>query len=168
MQGGQSGIHARFRWHDARMPAPDVAVLDRFDAKYDPQLIGLFAEQWWTTHRTIEQTRAAVDASPLVLCAVDRERDELVGFTRVLSDGVFVALVLDVVVAAPWRGRGVGAVLMDAVTTHPSIRAVESIELVCQPGLMAFYARWGFTDQVGSSRLMRRTERSSLLGPLNP
>ena len=30
------------------------------------------------------------------------------------------------------------------------------IELVCQPELIDFYRRWGFTDHVGASRLMRR------------
>jgi hypothetical protein len=29
--------------------------------------------------------------------------------------------------------------------------------VVCQPELVAFYRRWGFTERVGRSRLLRRT-----------
>ena len=62
------------------------------------------------------------------------------------------------------RGSGVGAVLMDAVVWHPRLSGVRSLELVCQPELMSFYRRWGFTEDVGGSRLMRRTADSRLVG----
>jgi hypothetical protein len=48
--------------------------------------------------------------------------------------------------------------LLDAVVGHPHLAEVRSIELVCQPGLVPFYRRWGFTDRAGQSGLMRRTE----------
>jgi hypothetical protein len=43
------------------------------------------------------------------------------------------------------------------------LRDVASIELVCQPELMPFYRRWGFSEQVGRSRLMRRTSDAVLV-----
>jgi hypothetical protein len=46
--------------------------------------------------------------------------------------------------------------LPDAIVTHPRLAAVQSLELVCQPDLIAFYRRWGFSNDVGPSRLMRR------------
>ncbi|MEV0808960.1 hypothetical protein [Micromonospora sp. NPDC050200] len=41
---------------------------------------------------------------------------------------------------------------------------MRSFELVCQPDLMPFYWRWGFTEQVGHSGLMRRTADPRLTG----
>ncbi|MEO3925750.1 hypothetical protein ABGB07_18040 [Micromonosporaceae bacterium B7E4] len=41
---------------------------------------------------------------------------------------------------------------------------MRSVELVCQPDLMPFYRRWDFTEQVGRSRLMRRTSDPLLSG----
>ncbi|HEY3510433.1 GNAT family N-acetyltransferase [Kribbella sp. NPDC051137] len=90
--------------------------------------------------------------------------DKLVGFARVLTDYTYVALMLDVIVDESHRGTGVGAVLLDAVVDHPALADVRSLELVCQPDLVPFYRRWGFTDQVGSSRLMRRTADARLTG----
>jgi predicted GNAT family N-acyltransferase len=82
----------------------------------------------------------------------------------VLTDFAVVALILDVVVAEAARGTGVRAILMTAVVGHPRLAGVRSLELVCQPELEPFYARWGFTARVGRSRLMRRTADPTL-GP---
>lgn len=77
----------------------------------------------------------------------------MVGFARVITDEVYLAVVLDVIVAPGSRGCGLGAVLMDTIVGHRRLAAVRSVELVCQPDLMPFYRRWGFTEQVGRSRL---------------
>jgi ribosomal protein S18 acetylase RimI-like enzyme len=78
-------------------------------------------------------------------------------FARVLTDGVYLAVVLDVVVADDCRNNGLGGSLMEAILGHPQVSRVRSIELVCQPDLIAFYRRFGFTDQVGHSRLLRKS-----------
>jgi N-acetylglutamate synthase-like GNAT family acetyltransferase len=74
----------------------------------------------------------------------------------VLTDFTYLAMILDVVVHPDCRGTGLGAALMDAVTRHPGLADVQSLELVCQPELVAFYEQWNFTDSVGRSLLMRR------------
>ncbi|WP_165824271.1 GNAT family N-acetyltransferase [Micromonospora globispora] len=81
-----------------------------------------------------------------------------------LTDATYLAIILDVIVAPAVRGTGVGAMIIDAALGHPRVADVKSIELVCQPDLIAFYRRWGFTDQVGQSRLMRRSADPSLIG----
>jgi GNAT superfamily N-acetyltransferase len=78
---------------------------------------------------------------------------------------VCLAVVLDVIVAPQARGHGAGAAVMEAVLAHPHVAGVRSVELVCRPDVVAFYRRWGFTEQVGPSRLMRRTGDTALLGP---
>jgi predicted GNAT family N-acyltransferase len=75
-----------------------------------------------------------------------------------------LAVVLDVIVASGSRGSGLGAMLMDTVVGHPRLAGVRSIELVCQPDLVEYYRRWGFTERVGRSRLMRRTADPLLAG----
>lgn len=128
------------------------------------QVMELFASAWWTASRTLPDVARALDGSQIVLGLRHRPTDRLVGFTRVVTDSVYLAVVLDVIVAPDWRGHGLGARLMDAVVTHPLLARVGSVELVCQPELVAFYRRWGFTDQVGRSLLMRRTSDPLLTG----
>jgi GNAT superfamily N-acetyltransferase len=129
-----------------------------------PGLLELFASAWWTVGRTEAEARGVLSGSDVVVTVVDRRAERLVGFARVLTDRTCLAVVLDVIVAPEARGEGVGAMVMDAVLAHPWVASVNSVELVCQPDLVGFYERWGFTQQVGRSRLMRRTADASLTG----
>jgi GNAT superfamily N-acetyltransferase len=122
-----------------------------------PEVMELFAEAWWMVGRTSDDVGRMLQESDVVVVLVHRAADRVVGFARVLTDFTYVALVLDVVVSEAYQGAGLGALLMDSVVRHPKLVDVRSVELVCQPDLVPFYRRWGFTDQVGRSLLMRRT-----------
>ena len=117
----------------------------------------LFSSAWWMADRTADDVTQMLRESDLVLAFVHEPTDQLAGFTRILTDYTYLAMVLDVVVSDAFRGTGLGGALMDAVVQHPRLADVQSIELICQPDLVAFYRPWGFTDKVGHSRLMRRT-----------
>ena len=135
----------------------DFEIRDRLDESQTAQLMDLYAGEWWTAGRSLPDVRAMLANSDLVFALVHRPTDRLVGFARVLTDYIYTAVVLDVIVAEHLRGTGLGATLMDAIVEHPRLASVRTIELTCQPELVAFYERWGFTEKVGRSRLMRRT-----------
>jgi predicted GNAT family N-acyltransferase len=124
----------------------------------------LFATAWWTASRTPEDVSRMLAASTLTVGLVHRPAGRLVGFARALTDGVYLAVVLDVVVAPDARGAGLGALLLDTVLAHPAVAGARSVELVCQPELVPFYRRWGFTERVGRSVLMRLTADPLLTG----
>jgi GNAT superfamily N-acetyltransferase len=129
------------------------------------RLMPLFATAWWTASRTAEDVGRMLAASQVTVGLTHRLDHRLVGFARALTDGVFLAVVLDVVVAPDMRGSGLGALLLDTVLHHPMLAEVGSVELVCQPEMVPFYRRWGFTDRLGGSTLMRRTADPLLIEP---
>jgi GNAT superfamily N-acetyltransferase len=129
------------------------------------QLLDLYAGEWWTATRTADGVGRMLVASDAIVALVRRADDRLVGFARALTDGAYVALILDVIVAADQRHQGLGAAVMDAMLAHPRLAGVASVELTCREGLVEFYRRFGFTDQVGGSRLMRRTDDPRLTDP---
>jgi GNAT superfamily N-acetyltransferase len=135
----------------------EIEVRQAVEADCLPQLMDLFASEWWTAGRTVGDVTRMLAGSDLVFALIHRPAGRLVGFARVITDGVYLAVVLDVIVARGSRGSGLGAMLLEAIVGHPRLAAVGSLELVCQPELMPFYRRWGFTEHVGRSRLMRRT-----------
>jgi predicted N-acetyltransferase YhbS len=142
----------------------DIAVIDRLDDRVRrDELVALFQSAWWTAERTPEAVGRMLDGSDLVVGLVDKASDRLVGFARVITDKTFLAVVLDVIVAPDLRGSGLGARLMHELLARSELAEVDSIELVCQPELVDFYRRWGFSDEVGRSLLMRRTS-NPLLG----
>jgi GNAT superfamily N-acetyltransferase len=139
-------------------------IVEEVESDHVPQLVNLFASAWWAAQRTETEVRQMLTGSDVVVSVMHRQSGRLVGFTRALTDGVYVAVVLDVIVEPDARGSGLGALLLDAIIGHPRLAGVRSIELVCQPDLMPFYRRWGFTEQVGRSRLMRRAADPLLTG----
>src|SRR3954447_14888387 len=107
----------------------EVEQLDTIDADRLPQLVELCAGQWWTAGRSPDAVRRMLAGSDVVIALRRRDNDQLVAFARVLTDFTYLAVVLDVIVAPAVRGRGVGALLMDAVLAHPGVADVASVEL---------------------------------------
>jgi len=118
-------------------------------------LTRLYQNEWWARDRRVEDVRRMLSATDLSFGLVEEGR--LVGFSRVLTDGVYKALVLDVIVERRLRGTGAGRRLMDAILGHERLASVRHFELYCLPELTAFYERWGFTTELGELRLMRRS-----------
>ena len=148
--------------------APPFAIALELEPEDLPELLKLFASAWWAARRTETEVRRMLAGSDVAVFVKHPGSGRLVGFARALTDETFLAIVLDVIVAPDTRGAGVGAMLMDHIVRHPRIVDVNSVELVCQPGLMPFYRRWGFTEHVGQSRLMRRTTDPMLISGSHP
>lgn len=121
------------------------------------ELHRLYGGEWWSKDRTIEETRRVLAGSKPVFGVVESGSGRLVAFARVVTDGVFKALVFDVIVDPDHRGSGLGDALLNRILDHPDLRAVRSVELYCLPDLVPFYERLGFTTDVGGVRLMRKT-----------
>lgn len=140
-----------------------VKVIHAIEDARRTEVLALFQSAWWTAARSSEAVDRMIEGSDVVVGLVDSTSDRLVGFARAITDRVFLAVVLDVIVAPEARGAGNGARLMDELLARPELACVDSIELVCQPELMDFYRRWGFTDRVGQSLLMRRSNNPLLV-----
>ena len=135
-------------------------VINSIDEQRLPQLMELYKDVWWAHDRTRAQVESLLKWSDLVIGLCDEADDRLVAFARVLTDRTFRAFLFDVIVAADYRGRGVGHRLMEELLSHPIIRGVELVELYCRPDLVTFYERFGFSSPDSGVVLMRRRPHS--------
>lgn len=126
-------------------------------------LVALYQTAWWSIGRVRADVEpmlrgclpfAWIEAAPAEGEASD---GRLVAFARAITDGVYKALVCDVIVAASHRGTGLGARVIDAVLAHPTVARCPHVELYCLPDLVPFYERWGFTRDLGEVTFMRLT-----------
>jgi N-acetylglutamate synthase-like GNAT family acetyltransferase len=78
----------------------------------------------------------------------------LVGFARATSDGIYRAVLWDVVIPEDLQGKGLGRLLVEALMSSPQLRDVERIYLMTTNGA-GFYKQLGF-QEVAGQRLMRR------------
>ncbi|WP_018352553.1 GNAT family N-acetyltransferase [Longispora albida] len=129
----------------------DLEVRESVDEELLPQLMALYAGEWWSSKRPVEQVRALLAGSDRILALLDQ--GELVAFCRAITDGVILAVVLDVIVAPSRRGAGLGDHLIrELLNLMPEVR---NFELVCRPDLVPFYARHGFAAPPGGSQVLR-------------
>lgn len=139
-----------------------VRVVHSLHEKQIHELLTLYHGEWWCKTRTLDDVRAMLLACDLIVGVVDEATSELVAFSRVLSDGVYKAMVFDVIVRPDFRGQGLGDLLMKTIVEHPSLSKVESIELYCLPEMVSFYEKWEFSTDVAGCVFMRRISRPAM------
>lgn len=122
----------------------DITVVDRLGERQIDQLLELYAQEWWTGTRTLENVRVMLAHTSVVVGLVNGAGD-LVGFARVVTDRVYTATLLDVIVRPDLRGRGLGDVVMQRVLHHPDLAGLAWMQLNCRADKVAFYERHGFT-----------------------
>lgn len=116
------------------------------------QLVALYQREWWCQGRARDDVCTMLDRCDVVGLVDD---SELVGFARAVSDRVYKALVLDVIVAPSRRGEGLGDRAVSELAAHPNLQAVRHFELYCRPDMGAFYERHGYQADLGDLQLMR-------------
>lgn len=105
---------------------------------------------FWAVDREIADLKIALDRSEPVVSAWNQ--DQLVGFARATSDGIYRATIWDVVVDSDYQRLGLGRKLVETVLAHECMRRVEKVYLTTTHQ-QSFYERLGFV--VNSSTTMR-------------
>ena len=109
------------------------------------QLQDLLRQTGWANRRSIEGIQTMLEGTPLTLGAW--ENDHLVGFVRVITDGIYRALIDDVVVEESKRGTGIGSELMQRVVGR--LEETEEVFLRCGEHVVPFYERHCFERSNG-------------------
>jgi len=106
------------------------------------QLQGLFNIcAFWAKGRSIEDLDIAIANSEPVISVWNAE--ELIGFARATSDGIYRATIWDVVIHPEYQGNGLGIKLVETVLSHSKMRFVERVYLMTT-NQQKFYEKIGF------------------------
>ncbi|MDH5682663.1 MAG: GNAT family N-acetyltransferase [Spirochaetota bacterium] len=119
-------------------------------------LYSFYPYEWWTEGRELSKVKVMLDHSDELFAITDSEKNKLVAFARVLTDYVFKAIVLDLIVEKSYRQRGLGKMLMENILNHPNLRQVGNIELYCREDMIDFYEVFGFREMSKEICLLRR------------
>ena len=100
---------------------------------------------WTPQPRPVEVFEAAL-AGSWATCAA-YAGDQLVGFGRVISDGMLHAYLNEMIVAPDHQGLGIGRGILDRLVAHCLDHGVTDIQLFCAEGKEAFYRKGGFVPR---------------------
>jgi ribosomal protein S18 acetylase RimI-like enzyme len=112
---------------------------------------------FWAQGRSKAALAAMLRGSAVVV-SVWQSR-QLVGFGRASSDGLFRAVLWDVVVAEEHQGCGVGRSIVATLLEHPRLHRVERIYLMTSNSA-GFYTQLGF-ETVSNQQLMLKQAHTS-------
>ncbi|MEH2164454.1 MAG: GNAT family N-acetyltransferase [Nostoc sp.] len=106
---------------------------------------------FWAKGRSVEDLGIAIANSEPVISVCDR--DQLIGFARATSDGIYRATIWDVVIHPEYQSNGLGSNLVKTVLSHPRMRRVERIYLMTthQQG---FYKKIGFQPNTTTTMVL--------------
>jgi len=118
----------------------DVDLISRF----------LSAESYWSPGVPRDVVERSIDNS---MCFGVYQGASQVGFARVVTDKATFALVADVFVLEPHRGKGLSKWLMQAVLEHPELQGLRRLLLLTSDA-HSLYAQFGFAEIANAWRFM--------------
>ncbi len=104
-------------------------------------LVPAIQKSYWAPERTKEVVEVSIRNS---ICLGLYKDDRQVGFARAVTDGCTFAWVCDVMVHPDHRGIGLGKFLVDCLTKHSSMTAVE-LQLLVTKDAHGLYEQFGYS-----------------------
>jgi GNAT superfamily N-acetyltransferase len=104
----------------------------------------LFQTTGWneTYQATPETLSQAVANSAFYISAYDG--DDLVGFGRVVTDGILHAMIYEMIIAPTHQRQGIGSVILTRLVDKCLELGIADIQLFCAKGKADFYQQHGF------------------------
>ena len=121
--------------------------------RISPEAVARLLDQsYWAKGRSVQCCAQSMEHS-LCFGAFDTETGELVGFARAFTDYATAYYLCDVIVDEKHRGKGIGKLLVEAVTTDECLNSLSGMLLT--KNAEKLYAQYGFVT-IQDTNFMRR------------
>lgn len=126
----------------------EFIVIETLNTQHIDQLENLFKKMWWAKDRTREEMLIMLETC-MSFGVIETKNQKLIAYARVLTDVIKYAYIFDVITDEEYRGNGLGKMLINTIINHPKLRNVQNFELTCAPDMVAFYEKFGFSENYG-------------------
>lgn len=75
------------------------------------------------------------------------DQDQLIAFGRMISDGIYQALICDVMVDPNYQQKGLGKQIIEELVSKCHESGIQSIQLFSAKGKQNFYKKLGFQER---------------------
>ena len=77
-------------------------------------------------------------------CVSAYKNGKLIGFGRMLSDGIVHAVLFDFIILPKFQRNGIGSMIMRKILDECKKNEIRDIQLFCASGKIEFYEKFGF------------------------
>ena len=108
----------------------------------------LFESTSWNNDygASVQELHMAISNSWYTLCAYNGE-SELVGFGRVVSDGILYAFICDLIVHPAYQNRGIGSTILQKLIQRCKKGKIRVLWLFAAANKTGFYKKLGFRER---------------------
>ncbi|SDT41473.1 Acetyltransferase (GNAT) domain-containing protein [Paenibacillaceae bacterium GAS479] len=106
-------------------------------------------KSYWASHRSLDTIKRTIESS---LCYGVYDGERLIGFARVITDGVTFYYLCDVYVDEEYRGEGIGKKLVEWIVQAPHFQTMSG--MLRTRDAHGLYEQFGFTTDADNT--MRR------------
>ncbi len=114
-------------------------------------------EGWWSDESDNPDLVAQIVSGSHCFMIVTKD-GETVGMGRALSDGISDAYIQDVTVKKPYRGYGIGTMIIQKLLERLNADGLGWIGLIAEKNSYQFYERLGFKKMPNSVPMLRITK----------
>lgn len=117
----------------------------------DSSYFHLYETTGWNQHYKADQKEIEKSLSNTWYSVCAYHGLHLVGYGRVISDGVFYGIICDMIVAPEYQGKGIGSEIIDMLKDKCITSGLRTMWLFSAEGKRDFYMKHGFTDRPQSA-----------------
>ncbi|KYG29389.1 GNAT family N-acetyltransferase [Alkalihalobacillus trypoxylicola] len=105
---------------------------------------------------TADQLHLAIHNSWYTVSAYDQ--NELIGFGRMISDGIYQTFICDMIVHPDYQSKGIGSHILEQLLQKCKSSNIKWIQLSSAKGKAPFYEKFGFTKRSSDAPGMYRLD----------
>eukprot|EP00850_Spirogloea_muscicola_P000528 SM000002S05608 [mRNA] locus=s2:1102154:1104177:- [translate_table: standard] len=161
VRAGPQHLHpdGHFTESDAELAARGLALRAGPDGLDLDALNALFAKVGFLRREKARLRLALSHTTALLWLADDAVGGRLVAFARATGDGVFNAIIWDVVVDPAYQGSGLGKAIMERLMACLLRKGILNIALYAEPTVLGFYRPLGFLSDPDGIAAMAYSRR---------
>lgn len=116
-----------------------ITIYNSYSDQDITRMIEVYKSVGWMNH---DYNKVSIILNNSTHIAIAKLDDNIIGFARALSDGVFNAAIYDVVVCPEYQRRGIAKLLLENLLAQ--FEDLSCIHLISTTGNEAFYKKIGF------------------------
>jgi GNAT superfamily N-acetyltransferase len=120
-------------------------IIYKTDSPLINQYFPLFETTGWNSEYNLTKEELGQSLSNSYYTVSAYEESKLVGFGRIVSDGVLHAMIYEMIVDPDYQGEGIGSSILNILVDKCLTNNIRDIQLFCARGKKVFYERHGFT-----------------------
>ncbi len=111
------------------------------------KFMALFLSTGWNDSYKLSADELAMALKQSWFTFAAYDKNHLVGFGRIICDGIVHALILDLIILPEYQGKGLGKFILEKLVDKCKQHQIRDIQLFSAKDKAEFYKKSGFTER---------------------